>query len=447
MEIRKNQIIELAVHDVNNKGFGVARLDKNGKVVFVANAVTGERIKAKIIKVASDYLVARVEERLSDSPHRCAPDCEAFSSCGGCVYRHITYEHELALKTDYVKNAFRKARVELEVAPCEGGTPYGYRNKVECPLTEDYKAGFFSSRSHRVVSAKGCRLENAALTPVIATVTGWLKAHGISLYNEESGKGLLRHIYLRVGEVSGEIMVALVINGKSLPDGEDFADTVMKTNQNVVSVVLNHNEEHTNVILGKSVTVLRGKDHIEDSLCGLKFRLAPLSFYQVNGKMAERLYQKALSLAELSKTDTLADLFCGVGTIGLFMLKESGAKELLGIEIVPEAIENAKVNAKLNGIENATFICGDANREELYAADVVVVDPPRKGCGEELLKQIAKIAPRRLVYISCNPDTLARDVAILKTLGYEAGTVYPFDLFPRTGHVESVVCLLRDKAT
>lgn len=442
MTVTKNMTVNLTITDVNNKGFGVARLADDGRVVFVANAVTGETISAKIIKVASDYLVARCEEVLNQSPYRTAPDCKAFPTCGGCVYRHISYEHELMLKTEYVRHAFRKAKLDIDVALCEGGDVVGYRNKVECPLTEQYEIGFYSARSHKVVPATGCRLENPALTPVLATVTAWLKAHKIALYNEESGKGVLRHVYLRMGEVSGEVMVALVVN-EDLPNAKDFADAVTEAHPNVVSVLLNYNREKTNVILGKECKILYGKDHIEDSLCGLKFRLAPLSFYQVNGKMAERLYKKALSLAALTKDDTLADLFCGVGTIGLFMAKESGVKSLLGVEIIPEAIENAKVNASLNGIENAAFICGDANSKELSRADVIVVDPPRKGCGEELLNQIANLSPKRLVYISCNPDTLARDCAILKGLGYATDIVYPFDLFPRTGHVESVVCLTR----
>lgn len=442
MSVKKNQTVRLTVNDLNNKGFGVARLEGDGRVVFVANAVTGEEISAKIIKVASDYLVARCEERLSVSPYRTAPDCKAFPTCGGCVYRHISYEHELALKTEYVRHAFRKARLDLAVAPCEGGEVVGYRNKVECPLTENYEVGFFSARSHKVVPAIGCRLENPALTPILKSVTAWLKEHKVPLYDEASGKGVLRHIYLRIGEVSGEVMVALVVN-QELANADDFAKTVASAHPNVVSVLLNYNREKTNVILGKECRILYGRDYIEDSLCGLRFRLAPLSFYQVNGKMAERLYRKALSLAALSKDDTLADLFCGVGTIGLFMAKQSGVKRLLGVEIIPEAIENAKVNASLNGIENATFICGDANSKELSRADVIVVDPPRKGCGEALLKQIATLSPKRIVYISCNPDTLARDCAVLKELGYETDIVYPFDLFPRTGHVESVVCLTR----
>ncbi len=448
MEVRKNTLAKLTVCDVNNKGYGVARLEDDGRVVFVSNAVTGETVEAKIIKVASDYLVARVEKRLNDSPHRLASDCPAFPACGGCVTRHITYAHELSLKTEYVKNAFRKARLTLTVANCEGGKETGYRNKTECPLTKDYAVGFFAPKSHDVISCVGCKHESPLLAPVAKTVTAWLKKERIPLYDEAVGKGLLRHLYLRIAEGTGEVMVTLVINGKSMKKARAFADEVMAEHPEVVSVMLNHNEEKTNVILGRDFTLVGGRDYIEDTLCGMRFRLAPPSFYQVNRDMAERLYRKALTLAELQKEDTLADLFCGVGTIGLFMLKESGAKALLGVEIVPEAVENAKVNAALNGIDNAVFICGDANSEELNTADVIVVDPPRKGCGEALLKRIAEIAPRRLVYISCNPDTLARDVAILQGLGYEAGVVYPFDLFPRTGHVESVVCLTRsDKAT
>ena len=441
MEYKKNQIVRLTVTDMNNKGYGVARL--GGKVVFVQNAVTGEEVLGKIIKVASDYLVARVEERLVASPYRCEAGCSASGKCGGCVYQQITYDHELQLKKNYVENAFRKARVPVTVADCEGGKPSGYRNKVECPITPDYKPGFYAQRSHTAVAVEECGLENPIFFPIIQTVMAWLEREKISVYDETTGKGVLRHLYLRVGEATGEVMVCLVINGTAMKNAKAFAEAVMSAHRCVVSVVLNFNSDATNVILGKKCQVIGGREYIEDSLCGVTFRLSPLSFYQVNHSMAERLYAKALSLAALSEGDTLADLFCGVGTIGLYMMKNAKVKSLVGVEIVPEAIENAKANAERNGIENATFICGDANTEALNAADVIVVDPPRKGCGEALLRRIAEIDPKRLVYISCNPDTLARDVAILKELGYEPGVVYPFDLFPRTGHVESVVCLTK----
>lgn len=440
--MKKNELCILSVEDVNNRGYGVARAE-DGRVVFIANAVTGEVIEARYIKIAKDYAVARKEKTLTESDRRITPDCEVFSSCGGCVYRHISYGYERKLKEDYVKNAFRKAGVEIEVAPCAFGEECGYRNKIETPLTPDYKAGFYAAMTHRVIASSSCKLENPALRPVLDSVCDFLSTHKITVYDETSGKGLIRHIYLRIGEKSHEVSLVLVINGKTLPHADEFVKVITETHKNVVSILVSHNEENTNVILGKSSTLLFGKDEIEDTLCSLKFRLSHRSFYQVNGKMAEKLYQKAAELAALTPDDTLVDLFCGVGTIGLFMLKESGAKALIGVEIVPEAVENARRNAKLNGIENATFLCGDANREELNYADVIVVDPPRKGCEESLLKRIAEIAPKKLVYISCNPDTLARDVAILKKYGFVAETVYPFDLFPRTGHVETLVCLTR----
>ncbi|MBQ7365086.1 MAG: 23S rRNA (uracil(1939)-C(5))-methyltransferase RlmD [Clostridia bacterium] len=445
--MKKNELAVLTILDINNRGYGVARAE-DGRVVFVANAVTGETVQAKYIKVTKDYAVARVEKTLTKSACRIPSDCQAFPACGGCVYRHIAYDDELKLKENYVKSAFKKAGVAITVAPCEYGDTEGYRNKIECPLTDGYKAGFYAAKTHRVIAADDCKLEKPQLRAIMTTVTAWLEENDIPLYHEEDGKGLVRHIYLRIGEKSGEVSLVLVLNGKTLPHAQDFVDTVTQKHPAVVSILLSHNEENTNVILGKSATLLYGKDEIEDTLCSLTFRLSHRSFYQVNAHMAEKLYQKALTLAALTPDDTLADLFCGVGTIGLFMLKESGAKSLLGIEIIPEAIENARRNAKLNGIENATFLCGDANREELASADVIVVDPPRKGCEESLLCRIAAIAPKRLVYISCNPDTLARDVAVMAKYGYTTDTVYPFDLFPRTGHVESVVCLTRsDKAT
>ena len=440
--MKKNELSILTIDDINNRGYGVARAE-DGRVVFVANAVTGETVEARYIKIAKDYAVAKKEKTVTESALRIPCDCQAFPACGGCVYRHISYKYERKLKEDYVRAAFRKAGVEINVAPCAYGESEGYRNKIETPLTEDCKIGFYAAKSHRVIASENCKLQNPALTPILSTVTDWLFQNQISVYNEITGKGLLRHIYLRIGEKSKEVSLVLVINGKALPNAADFVKTVREKHENVVSILLSHNEENTNVILGKSATQLYGKDEIEDTLCSLKFRLSHRSFYQVNGKMAEKLYQKAAELAELQKNDTLVDLFCGVGTIGLFMQKEYGVKKLIGVEIVPEAIENAKRNAALNGIDSATFLCGDANRAELDGADIIVVDPPRKGCEESLLARIAEINPRRLVYISCNPDTLARDVAILKQFGFTADTVYPFDLFPRTGHVESVVCLTR----
>lgn len=440
----KNDRIIFRITDVNNRGCGVGRLNDapDGKVIFAAGAVTGEEVSAKVIKTASDYLVARVEERLSDSPHRISPDCPSFPACGGCVYRHIAYEHELSLKEAYVKNAFRKAGLPPVLEPIVFGRPYGYRNKIECPLTEDYRPGFFSPRSHRVVAADDCRLQSPALTPVLHSMTAWLAAHRVPLYREETGEGLLRHVFLRVGETSGEIMAALVINGPRFPEAEAFAASLRAAHPAVVSVILNHNERRDNVILGEKNTVISGRGWWEDSLCGLTFRLSPLSFYQVNAPMAALLYRQALDYAAIRPGEQIADLYCGVGTIGLFFLKNSAASRLVGVEIVPEAVENARINAAQNGLaDKAVFLCSDANEKALDRADVVIVDPPRKGCGEALLDRLAAISPRRLVYISCNPDTLARDLSRLRARGFALLSARPFDLFPRTGHVECV-CLL-----
>ncbi len=440
--MKKNELCILTIEDVNNRGYGVARAE-DGRVVFTANAVTGEVIEARYIKIAKDYAVAKKEKTLTESAFRIPCDCDTFPACGGCTYRHLSYGYERKLKENYVRNAFKKAGVTIAVAPCAYGKEASYRNKIETPLTSDYKVGFYAAKTHRVIASNNCKLENPALSPILDTITAWLSEHRITIYDEAVGIGLLRHIYLRVGEKSGEISLTLVINGKTLPNTESFVRTIREQHENVVSILLSHNEENTNVILGKTSTLLYGKDEIEDTLCTLRFRLSHRSFYQVNGNMAEKLYQKAAELAELKDSDTLVDLFCGVGTIGLFMLKEYGAKRLIGVEIIPEAVENAKRNAELNGIENASFLCGNANRTELDAADVIVVDPPRKGCEESLLARIAGINPRKLIYISCNPDTLARDVAILRKYGFTADTVYPFDLFPRTGHVEAIVCLCK----
>ncbi len=445
MEIKKNDIIRLTVRDINNMGYGVARAgdSPNGKVVFIAGAVTGDEVFAKVIKVAKDYLVARVEETIASSPLRVEEGCPVFRLCGGCSYRNISYEYERKLKREYIINALRKAKVDLPVAEVEYGEENSYRNKIALPLTKDYEVGFYSRKSHRVVPHRGCLLEDKRLSPILFDIAEFLKEKKVSLYDEETKKGLVRHIYLRIGATSGEVAAVIVINGNSLSCEREFADYIMEKHPSVKSVMLNINTSEGNVILGDKNRLIGGRDYIEDTLLGLKFRLSVNSFYQVNSKMAERLYEKAVCLADIKESDTVADLFCGVGTIGLCMLKKSGAKRLIGVEIVPEAVENARENAKINRVENAEFILSDANSEKLSAADVIIIDPPRAGCREELIKRLSELSPRKIVYISCNPDTLARDLKLFEGEGFSSDTVYPFDLFPRTGHIECVVLLER----
>lgn len=438
--MKKNEIYTVEITDLNNLGNGVCRID--GKAVFVPHAVDGDLLRVKIIKDTKDYAVARIEEILTPSPYRQESGCAVSKRCGGCVYRQITYAHEVELKRNYVRSAFRKAGVTVEVAPTLSGAESGYRNKVQYPVGEGMTVGFYAPRSHEIIPCGDCALQKPIFTPIIATLQALLRKAGVKPYREEDGSGLVRHLFLRAS-ASGEVMVTLVTTSKPFPQAKAIAEKLRTAHPEVVSVVRNYNDVRSNVILGDRCETLSGADVLTDTLCGLTFNLSPLSFYQVNHDMAEVLYKKAAELAELRAGDRIADLFCGAGTIGLSVAAMYPDIKLVGVEIIPEAVGNAKENAKLNNIENATFVCGDANAAELAGADVIFVDPPRKGCEESLVKEIAAIAPRRVVYISCNPDTLARDVARFIEAGYVPGVVYPVDLFPRTGHCEAVVSLTR----
>ena len=450
--MKKEQLIELEITDLNNLGCGVGRHE--GQVVFVSGAVKGDRVRAKVIKVNKSFCVARLEEILSPSPVRIDADpCTAPLSCGGCVYRHITYDEELKLKREYVKNAFRKAGLPQVTVldTLSTGRVYGYRNKAQYPVSASkngLRAGFFARRSHNMIPAEGCAIQHSEFAPIVAFVCEFGTKAGWTAYDEESGRGLLRHIYLRIGERTGEVMLCLVINGESLPKKGEFCRLVAEKFPSVVSLLLNKNTKNTNVVLGDEYVTLAGKDYIEDELCGLRFKISPQSFYQINRDGAELLYGLAKDRAALTGDQVLMDLYCGTGTIGLSMAAK--ARKLIGIEIVAEAVECARENAGRGGVSNAEFYAADAgNREVILSAaggvrpDVVVIDPPRKGSTRELAEVLAALEIPRIVYVSCDPDTLARDCVWFGELGYEIGDVTPVDMFPRTGHVESVVCLTR----
>lgn len=458
--MQKNDLITLAIEEINNLGYGVAHLQEadgtRGRVVFVQDAVTGDRLRARVIKVTKSYLVARIDELLEPSDLRCESDCSA-KGCGGCVYRRLAYGHELQIKRDYVKNAFCKVGLEeVRVAPvAHTGELSGYRNKAQYPVRQGkngVEVGFFATGTHRLVPADDCRLQPPVFAELTAYICDFCNRNQIKAYDEESQKGLLRHIYLRTGAGTGEIMVCLVVNGRSLPHEQELCLGLERSFPQVRSVLLNTNTQNTNVVLGKEYRLLSGREWIEDELCGLRFRISAGAFYQVNRDACELLYGIARKKAELTGKETLLDLYCGIGTIGLSMAEEAG--EIIGIEIVDEAVRCATENAARNGVENAHFYCGDASDAEklLQSAEeshgriadaTVILDPPRKGSTPELITYLAKRNFNRVVYVSCNPDTLARDCVVFKSLGYEIGEVTPVDMFPRTGHVESVVCLKR----
>lgn len=440
------------ITEVNNLGCGVGHVQ--GKVLFVRGAVTGDVARVSVIKDTATYAVGRVVRIEKASAVRDSEVfCHAPDACGGCVYRYVTYAHELECKRDYVQNAFRKVGLpEVRVAPVQGtGVTRGYRNKGQYPVKQGksgMEAGFFASKTHNLVKADKCALQPEIFGEIVAFVCAFCDAHGIKAYDELTGKGLLRHIYLRQSKDSGQVMLCLVLNGKGMPAEKAFASEAVARFAQISGVVLNFNEKNTNVVLGKEYRTLWGNEYIEDELCGLTFRISPGSFYQVNREGAELLYGLARERAGLTGHETLIDLYCGTGTIGLSMAKD--AQTLVGIEIVPEAVECARENAARNGIGNATFICDDAGDAQVILSacggkrpDVAIIDPPRKGSTEALVRCFAELGIPRVVYVSCDPDTLARDCKWFRENGYEIGEVTPVDMFPRTGHVESVVCLSR----
>lgn len=454
--MKKNDIIELKINSITNLGFGVGRHE--GLVVFVSGAVTDDVILAKIIKVTSSYAVGRVEKFIEKSEVRVDGRC-GVSACSSCAYKCISYEYEKKLKLADVKSAFSKAGLQdvkiTELIPSP--KTVSYRNKAQYPIGRDknggYVIGFFAPKSHRVTEARACPLAPPAFSEILDTLAQFFDRHSISVYDEVSGKGLLRHVYLRRGEVSGEILLTLVINGTSLPCENELVDVITEAFPKVVGILINENTEDTNVILGKKFKTIFGRDYIYDTLAGVKLKITAPSFYQVNHGAAELLYKKARELAVPTRNDVLLDLYCGAGSIGLSMA--DSVEELIGIEIIDSAVLCARENAKDNGILNAKFYTGDAkNTEKLLdnaerelgkkiEPTIVVLDPPRAGCDEALIKYVASLSPKRIVYISCNPTTLARDCALFSELGYACGEVTAVDLFPTTGHVETIVCLCK----
>ncbi len=442
--IKKNEYTELEIIDTTNLGAGVARHE--GITVFINGGVTGDKVRAKIIKVTKNYLVARIEEFIEKSPYREEKaDCDVFSRCGGCAFRHVKYDYELEIKRNYVKSCMKKSGLdEVEVREVlSAGKVCGYRNKVQYPVSP-MGVGYYASKTHDIInSSRPCPLHDSVFDGVIETVTGFIKDKNISVYDEKTGKGIVRHIFLRCSSgADKKVMVCIVINSEKLPFSEDLVKA-LRVDPCVSGIMLCHNLKNTNVILSDDFTMLWGEKYIKDTLLGLEFKISPTSFYQVNHDGAELLYKTAMERADIRKNDVLVDLFCGTGTIGLCFKKHSEAGKLIGVEIVPDAVENARENALANGIENAEFVCGDANSSEIEGADVIIIDPPRKGAEPQLIERISELSPRQVVYISCDPATLARDMAIFKTYGYTADYVTPVDMFPRTSHVETIVCLKR----
>lgn len=452
MNLKKNDIVKLNIISLSSEGSGVGKT-QDGITVFVPDTAVGDELLVRILKVQKTYAFGKIEEILSPSPDRITPTCNVGTKCGGCVYCHLSYDAELKAKEQRVKDAIERiAKLSIPVKPIvSAGRVSRYRNKAMIPASLDKEGniimGFYSKHSHRIVECDDCTLQPQCFLKAAEILKDFLKDNNISIYNETTRKGLFRHLYLRIAEKTDQLMITLVINGKELPSSQKLVESFKAELKNLKSVVLNTNCEDTNVVLGKKSKVLFGDGYIIDELCSLSFKISPQSFYQVNRKGAELLYSKAAEYAGLSGGEVLLDLYCGTGTIGLSMAHK--AKSLIGVEIVPKAIEDAKENAQSNGIDNARFICGDAAkaaetlRAEGLTPDVIIIDPPRKGCDKSLIKTISDMNPKRVVYVSCDPATLARDLAIFAELGFVAHEVTPVDMFPRTSHVEAVVLLQR----
>lgn len=454
MAIRKNDEIKLEITTLTSLGSGLGRYED--MAVFVENTAVGDVIIAHIIKVKKNYAVGKIQKILKPSQDRISSDCEASNQCGGCSYRHISYDAELREKKQSVTDAMQRiGGIALQASDIlHIAEPSHYRNKAQIPLSLGadgrLSAGFYSKRTHRVVDCNDCKLQMKEFAPIISAVKKYVAENPVTVYDEATGKGLLRHIYLRRGAKTGQIMVCLVINGDNLPKKDRLIKMLTDTDENIKSIVININKEDTNVVLGKKCITVYGSDYIEDELLSLRFRISPLSFYQVNPEGTEILYRKAGEYAALDEGETLLDLYCGAGTIGLTMAEK--AKQVIGVEIIPEAIENAKENARLNGIENARFICDDASgaAKTLYGEgirpNVVILDPPRKGCSEDVLKTVSDMNPDRIVYVSCDSATLARDCKIFDTLGYAVEEYTAVDMFPRTTHCECVAKLIKKES-
>ena len=452
--LNKNDVVTLEITALTNEGSGVGHYgaDENsrGFAVFVPFTAAGDVISCRIVKVLKSYAYGRAEKILTPSPDRAENSCPVYGKCGGCCFRHISYEAELRAKEGFVRDAFsRIGGLSPELLPIRGSdNSGGYRNKLQMPLAKQdgrTVCGFFAERSHRVIPTEKCALQPDIFAEITNSVTEQVDKLHISVYNEEKHEGVLRHVYLRRGHYSGEICLCLVARRK-VPEFHRLAKTVMERFPQITGVVLNINREKTNVILGNEEIVLAGKPDITDSMCGVKVEISPRAFYQVNTPAAEALYAQAAEFAE-PEGKVLLDLYCGAGTIGLSMAGK--VRRLIGAEIVPQAVENARKNAERNSIDNAEFICADAGQaaKRLESAgehpDVIVLDPPRKGCDEATLTACAGMAPERIVMISCNAATAARDCKRLEELGYRLVKVRPFDLFPRTSHVECAALLIK----
>ena len=450
MEFRKNDLVTLEIEDCGIDGEGIGKAD--GFTVFVKDAVIGDTVTAKIIKAKKNYGYGRLMEVLKPSPYRVEPKCEFARQCGGCQLQALSYDQQLVFKTNKVKGHLERIGgfTDIPMEPIIGMDElFHYRNKAQFPVGRNKEGkivtGFYAGRTHNIIENRDCALGVAENKEVLDRVIAHMEKYGIEPYNEATGKGLVRHVLIRYGYFTKEVMVCLILNGNKIPKEELLVKSLCEI-PGMTSITINVNKKHSNVILGEEIRLLWGQEYITDRIGDISYQISPLSFYQVNPMQTQKLYAKALEYADLHGEETVWDLYCGIGTISLFLAQK--AKFVRGVEIVPAAIENAKENAKLNGLENTEFFVGKAEevlpreyKKNGVYADVIVVDPPRKGCDETLLETMVEMNPDRIVYVSCDSATLARDLKYLCERGYELRKVCPVDQFGMTVHVETVVLL------
>ncbi len=450
LPVQKNDYIETIFEDLTHDGAGVAKVE--GYPIFVPNGLPGEKAKIKVVKVNKGYGFGKLMEIIEPSPHRIDAPCSIYKECGGCQLQHLSYEGQMLAKEKQVRDVLQRiGKLEdVKVHTVLGmENPWNYRNKSQVPIGEHEGGligGFYQQRSHQIIDMKTCLIQQEKNDEVVQKIKDICSRNGVRAYNEEKHKGDLRHIMVRYGAVSGEVMVVLVTRTNELPNKSKIVEEITAAIPEVKSIVQNINSKKTNVILGEQTKVLWGEEVIYDSIGDIKFAISARSFYQVNPEQTKVLYDKALEYAGLNGNETVIDAYCGIGTISLFLAQKAG--KVYGVEIVPEAIEDAKRNAALNGISNVEFAVGEAETvipnwyKEGVQADVLVVDPPRKGCDEKLLQTILDMKPKKVVYVSCNPATLARDLRILEDGGYKTVEAQPVDMFPHTTHVECVAQII-----
>lgn len=452
--VKKNDQLIITIKDIGNKGEGIGKYQ--GYTLFVNNTAIGDKALVKVIKAGKTYGYARLVEIMEPSPFRAEPRCPIADKCGGCQIMHLDYNKQLEYKEYKVRNCLRRIGgfKDVPMEPiCGMEEPYYYRNKNQFPVGRNKEGkviiGFYAGRTHSIIDTEHCYIGAEVNIPIIKFLRSFIEGYNIEPYNEERHTGLLRHILIRVGYTTGEVMVCLVINGRDLPYKRELVKGLREI-PGMKSICLNINTSNTNVILGEDIVKVWGESYITDYIGSVKYRISSLSFFQINPIQTEKLYNIAMEYANLHGDEVVWDLYCGIGTISLFLAQK--AKMVYGVEIIPQAIEDAKTNAKLNGIENVEFYVGATedilprkHKEENISADVIVIDPPRKGCDHSLLDTILSIAPKRIVYVSCDPATLARDLKYLCESKYEIKKVRPVDMFGHSVHVECVVLITRVK--